>query len=275
MNKTTTSVYRIFLSSTAIDMVEHRKKVTEAILRMGDLPVAMETFGASTNEPVEVCKNKVRESNALVVMVAHRYGWVPGIDEGGDGFKSITRIEVETALNEGIPVFAFLVDMNYGWNQPKEQDLLLKAKGKAREWTNQSGYMECILRAHILAAEISYCSGDFPKALTEVTTGLNQAEGCGFGKFAIDLLLQLAKLHLAIPDARAALRNARQALDRSEHPDCGYAWGEANALHLCGICHKELKEPELARKRLEAALKIRKRIQHPGAVETETILKEL
>jgi len=130
MNKTTTSVYRIFLSSTAIDMKEHRKKVIDAILRTGDLPVAMETFGALPNEPVEVCMSKVRQSNALVVMVAHRYGWVPGPGEGGDGFKSITWIEVETALNEGIPVFAFLVDMNYGWSQPKEQDLLLKAKGK-------------------------------------------------------------------------------------------------------------------------------------------------
>lgn len=146
---------------------------------------------------------------------------------------------------------------------------------KVREWTDQSSYMECILRAHILAAEIAYCSGDFPAALEEATIGLNQAEGCGFGKFTIDLLLQLAKLHLAIPDARAALRYARQALDRSEHPKCCYAWGEANALHFCGICHKELKEPELARKRLKAALKVRKRIQHPGAGETETILKEL
>jgi tetratricopeptide (TPR) repeat protein len=146
---------------------------------------------------------------------------------------------------------------------------------KARDWTNQSGNMDCILRAHMLAAEIAYCSGDFPAALSEATTGLNQAEGCGFGRFAIDLLLQLAKIHLAIPDVRSALRYARQALDRSEHPDCCCAWGEANALHLCGICHKELKEPELARKRLDAALKIRKSIQHPGAAETEKILKEL
>ncbi|UCH93963.1 MAG: DUF4062 domain-containing protein, partial [Candidatus Aminicenantes bacterium] len=143
---------------------------------------------------------------------------------------------------------------------------------KAREWTNKSGHMECILRAHILAAEIAHCSGDFAAALSEATAGLNQAEGCGFGWLAIELLLQLAKIHLAIPDARAALRYARQALDRSEHPDCCYAWGEANALHLCGICHKELKEPELARKRLKAALKVRKRIQHPGAAETEKML---
>jgi hypothetical protein len=130
LNHDPNSILRVFLSSTAIDMREHRQKVSDAVLRLGDLPVAMETFGALPNEPVEVCKSKVRESDALVVMIAHRYGWVPAQEEGGDGQKSITRIEVETALEHGVPVFAYLVDTNYGWTQPKEQDLLSKAKDK-------------------------------------------------------------------------------------------------------------------------------------------------
>ena len=146
---------------------------------------------------------------------------------------------------------------------------------KVLDWTDRSGHMECIIRAHILAAEIAYCAGDFPSALSEATTGLNHAEGCGYGRFAIDLLLQLAKIHLAIPDPRMALGNARKALDRSQDPECGYAWGEADALHLCGICHKELNEPELAKKRLKAAYKVRKKIQHPGAEETRKVLDEL
>ncbi len=135
--------------------------------------------------------------------------------------------------------------------------------------------MDCILRAHILAVEIAYCCGDYPAALSEATTGLNQAEGSGYGKFAIDLLILLAKTHLAIPDARAALSNARKALDRSQHKDCRYAWGEADALHLAGIAHKMLKEPQLAKKRFNAAQKIRQRIQHPGLDETRDYLKEL
>ncbi len=144
---------------------------------------------------------------------------------------------------------------------------------KVREWTDQSGHMECILRAHILAAEIAYCSKDFPAAISEATTGLNLAEGCGYGWFTIELLLQLAQIHLSIPEPRAALRNARKALDRSQHFECRYAWGEANALHLCGVCHMDLGEPELAKKRLEDALTVRNRIQHPGVKETEKILK--
>jgi len=122
------STLRIFLSSTAIDMPEHRKKVSEAIQRLDNMPVGMEYFGANPSEPVDVCKSKVLKSDALVVMVAHRYGWVPTIGEGGDGKKSITWLEVETALGNDIPVFAFIVDENFGWTQPKEQDLLTKTK---------------------------------------------------------------------------------------------------------------------------------------------------
>lgn len=33
---------------------------------------------------------------------------------------------------------------------------------------------------------------------------------------------------------RAALAQARQALDLAAAPDCGYAWGEADAAHLAG-----------------------------------------
>ncbi len=146
---------------------------------------------------------------------------------------------------------------------------------KTRDWTDKSGHMECIIRSHILAGEIAFCSKDYPSALTEAVTGLNHAESCGYGQFAIDLLLLLAKIYLAIPDYRSALGNARKALDRSQHPDCQYAWGEANALHLCGVCHKNLSEPELAKQRLEAAYAIRKRIQHPDAEETRKILEEL
>lgn len=128
MSTNTTPLYRVFLSSTAIDLKAHRQKVKDAILMMGDLPVAMETFGARPSEPVELCKKKVRESDAVCVFLAHRYGWVPGVEEGGDGHKSITWIEMETAVAEGKPVFAFIVDESYKWGQPKEQDLLVQAK---------------------------------------------------------------------------------------------------------------------------------------------------
>ena len=87
----------------------------------------MEHFGAIARPPIEVCREKVLASDVVVVMVAHRYGWVPSEEQGGDGRKSITWYEVEIALAERIPVLAYLVDEKYPWSQPKEQDLLVKA----------------------------------------------------------------------------------------------------------------------------------------------------
>lgn len=123
-------VLRIFLSSTAIDLQEHRRKVADAVLRLGELPVAMETFGARPAEPVAVCQAHARDCDALVVVVAHRYGWQPTEAQGGDGTKSITRLEVEAALAAGRPVFAFLVDPDHPWPHAKEQDLLAQAEGE-------------------------------------------------------------------------------------------------------------------------------------------------
>ena len=94
--------------------------------------------------------------------------------------------------------------------------------------------MECIIRAHILAAEIAICSGDLDGAVLEATTGLNQAETCGFGQFAIDLLIQLARIHLAIPDPGTALAHARRALDWSSKPDVSYAWALQTLLSCVG-----------------------------------------
>ncbi len=143
-----------------------------------------------------------------------------------------------------------------------------------REWTVKSGHTVCILKAHILATEIDLCTGELADALTESTAGLTLAESGGYGRFAIDLLLLRARIHRANSEYRNALRDARQALDRSSNPACSYAWGEADALHLCGICHQHLGEHQLAQQRLEAALAVRMRIQHPGVEETLQLVSD-
>ena len=61
---------------------------------------------------------------------------------------------------------------------------------------------------------------------------------------------------------------AREALDRSVHPECQYAW--ADALHLCGVAHARLGELDPARQRLTAALSRREQLRHPGVRETQT-----
>ncbi len=119
---------RIFLSSTSEDLKDNRLRVAEAIESFEQQPGWMETFVAESRWPLEASREKAAESDALAICVAHRYGWVPSIEEGADGWKSVTWHEVEAALVADKPVFAFLVDPEYRWGGAREQDRLAEAR---------------------------------------------------------------------------------------------------------------------------------------------------
>src|SRR5262245_25776019 len=124
-SSTQSAIRRIFLSSTAEDLADHRAKASVAIAGLQHLAVRMEDFSAAPQTPVRYCLERVSQSDALVAILAHRYGWVPKIQEGGDGEKSITRLEIEAAMSISIPIFAFLVDEKYPWIYSREQDRML------------------------------------------------------------------------------------------------------------------------------------------------------
>jgi len=144
---------------------------------------------------------------------------------------------------------------------------------EARAFANRSGVVELQLRCFRAACELHLHLGDYPQAIAEAEAGLLLADTCGFGKYSIELRLTLAETFLAAGDARKALQNARNALDRSEQPDCQYAWGRADGLHLCGVAHLRLGERELARQRLTAALELRERLGHGRIEETRRALE--
>ena len=110
---------KVFLSSTAQDLVAHRQVADDTILRLSQEAVVMERFGPLPGEPVAECERKARESDVVLCIVAHRYGFIP---EKGRG--SITRREVEAAKEAGRDVLVFIVADDYPWSEKKEQDLL-------------------------------------------------------------------------------------------------------------------------------------------------------
>ncbi len=120
--------FRLFRSSSSEDLKDYRDRVAEAIGRFEQRPVRMETFVAEPRWPLEACREKAAAADALVVCVAHRYGWVPGVEEGGDGRKSVTWLEVEAALAGDKPVFAFLVDPDFPWAGAREELGLSEAR---------------------------------------------------------------------------------------------------------------------------------------------------
>jgi len=101
---------KVFLSSTAVDLVAYRQVADDTILRLSQQAVAMERFGPLPGTPVEECERLARASDVTVCIVAHRYGFEP---EKGRG--SITRREVEAAMKAGKDVLVWIVADEYPW----------------------------------------------------------------------------------------------------------------------------------------------------------------
>lgn len=108
---------KIFVSSTYVDLKEYRDKARKAIEESGNEFVGMETFQSHTHEPTEFCPEKVEECDALVLLVAYKYGNILY----GQKKISITQMEYEHALKNKIPVRVYLTDPEHPW-PPKLMD---------------------------------------------------------------------------------------------------------------------------------------------------------
>jgi len=111
---------KAFISSTVDDLTEYRTAVRDAATRLGFFPVLSDNFNASGARPLDECLAKVDECDVLVVIVAHRYGWIPD-NQPGKGRKSITWLECERARSNGKEVLAFLVDEKMEWDEKKKE----------------------------------------------------------------------------------------------------------------------------------------------------------
>jgi len=103
-----------FLSSTFVDLQEHRKAVAVALERLKLHVVWMERFGARPDEPINACLGEVAGCDLFVGLYAHRYGFIP------DGRAiSITEEEFEHARLHNKPVFCFFLQDEHPWPPPQ------------------------------------------------------------------------------------------------------------------------------------------------------------
>ena len=112
----------VFISSTAEDLKPYRAAARDAAVGADFLPRMMEYFVASGSKPpLEECLAKVSEADVLVVIVAHRYGWIPS-QQPGNGSKSITWLECEQAIRDNKEVLVFLIDEAQPWPEEHREE---------------------------------------------------------------------------------------------------------------------------------------------------------
>jgi transcriptional regulator with XRE-family HTH domain/tetratricopeptide (TPR) repeat protein len=158
---------------------------------------------------------------------------------------------------------------------PDEPDRAHGCLTAARAYARGSDNTEINLRCCRLAAEIARCEREFDTAVSEVHHGIQLADARGFGRWSLDLRTELARIHIANNDPKAAIEPAEWVLKRSREEDCQYAWGVADSLHLLGVAHARLGDKQKAREYLKEAIDTRKPLEHPGLAETEDELRKL
>lgn len=101
-------ILRVFVSSTSEDLKINRAVARQVIGNMQWHAVMMEDFGASATSTVSACVAELEKCQLMLLIVAFRQGWVPSIEQGGDGGQSITALELAHARTRRIPVLAML-----------------------------------------------------------------------------------------------------------------------------------------------------------------------
>lgn len=97
----------IFVSSTYKDLAACRAEVEKRLIGLEQAVKGMEYFGSSSNTPLEVCRNKLRECKLMILLLGVSYGSI----EPSSG-KSYTELEYEYATELGIPVLAYEADLS-------------------------------------------------------------------------------------------------------------------------------------------------------------------
>jgi hypothetical protein len=98
----------IMISSTLLDLAEHRKDVLEACLRQGMEPMCMERLPESDTEAVRLTLDMADRADVYLGLLAHSYGRVP---QGHT--VSLVELEYKRAVERGIPCLMFLIDREH------------------------------------------------------------------------------------------------------------------------------------------------------------------
>ncbi|MBB6091328.1 hypothetical protein HNQ60_000174 [Povalibacter uvarum] len=107
---------RVFISFTAEDLGAHADSVVDVLRQMEWIAIDHRDWAPTGERSVAACRKKLEECDIVVLLVAHRYGWVPPVRQDGDGRTSITWLEYRWARELGKPVVPLLSDPKGSWS---------------------------------------------------------------------------------------------------------------------------------------------------------------
>lgn len=104
---------KIYLSSTFVDLEQHREKIYRELRSLRHDVVAMEDYVAADKRPLDQCLQDVRSADVYVGIFAWRYGYIP--TENNPEKKSVTELELREAERLGKPRLIFVLKNTAPW----------------------------------------------------------------------------------------------------------------------------------------------------------------
>jgi hypothetical protein len=109
-----TGPLRVFVSSTMKDLVNERAQVCQRLLYFNFAPVNAENLVPDGTRTWERLRSEIRASDLFVLIVGERYGFVPESGPMSEANKSATELELDEAIEAGIPVLVFIKRLDAG-----------------------------------------------------------------------------------------------------------------------------------------------------------------
>jgi hypothetical protein len=143
---------KAMISSTSLDLPEHRQQVIDACLRQSVFPLAMEYLPASDADAIRVSTELVDKADIYIGIFAWRYGHVP---QGHN--ISITEMEFNRAVERKIPILVFTIHKDHTLTiemvetDKDAQEKLKRLKECACEGRGQLEFKSPVeLRSHVI-----------------------------------------------------------------------------------------------------------------------------
>jgi len=120
-------VFKVYISSTYIDLKDHRKAVREFFGKFRDKfeVISMEDYVADSELPVDKCVDDVKRCDFYILIVAGRYGFIPQGTDNPDKL-SVTHSEYSAATKNNKKIFAFFADTTAGFETDSDTDPEIK-----------------------------------------------------------------------------------------------------------------------------------------------------
>lgn len=160
---------KVFVCSTFMDLRDYRVAVQEALLSVGAIPLLIETEPVTGLTIDEKVGQLLRESDALLLIVGHRYGSIEP-----DSGKSWVEAEYEAAKREGKPLLAFMAAEDAPWSV----NLVDRDRAKIEKFRTRvlsDVVVQTFGSAHELQLKVAHAIGRWVAAVERSSTPTAQA----------------------------------------------------------------------------------------------------